>query len=297
MSLLLFVVAASVAAQEPATSSTPAPTPAPASDPVLVGAGDIADCAALSPAAKTAILLDHIEGTVFTLGDNAYESGTPRQFADCYAPTWGRHKERTRPVVGNHDYGTASASGYFDYFESTAGDRSKGCYSYDLGSWHIVVLNSNCVQVGGCGNGSRQETWLREDLAAHPARCTAAMWHNPRFSSGREHGDDLKVRDLWHTLYEAGAELVISGHDHDYERFAPMDAGGRIDPQRGIRQFVAGTGGRVLYSFGRTRAGSEVKNNETFGVFKLTLHPDEYDWQFIPVAGQTFTDEGREKCH
>lgn len=268
-----------------------------AQDPVLVGAGDIADCASLSPAAKTSALLDHIEGTVYTLGDNAYPNGTPRQFADCYAPTWGRHKARTRPAAGNHDYRTAHAAGYFDYFGEAAGAPDRGYYSYELGAWHVVVLNSNCAEVGGCTRDSKQAAWLREDLAAHPAACVAAMWHHPRFSSGSEHGDDPTVRDLWQALYDAGAEFVLSGHEHNYERFAPQDADGRADPERGLRQFVVGTGGRDLYPWGRLRAHSEVRENKTFGVLKLTLHRDGYDWEFLPVDGETFTDKGSEKCH
>jgi Calcineurin-like phosphoesterase len=270
---------------------------AAAQDPVLVGAGDIADCTNLSPAAKTAVLLDRVEGTVFTLGDNAYLSGTPKQFADCYAPTWGRHRARTRPAVGNHDYRTAHASAYFEYFGSAAGDPDKGYYGYDLGTWHVVVLNSNCAEVGGCGRDSRQAVWLREDLAAHPTRCTAAIWHHPRFSSGGEHGDDPTTRDLWQVLYDAGAEFVLSGHEHTYERFAPQNADGRADPGKGVRQFVVGTGGRELYSWGRIKANSEVRENRTFGVLKLTLHADSYDWEFLPVDGEAFTDKGSEKCH
>ena len=270
---------------------------AAAQDPVLVGAGDIADCTNLSPAAKTAVLLDGVQGTVFTLGDNAYLSGTPKQFADCYAPTWGRHKARTRPAVGNHDYRTSHASGYFEYFGKAAGDLDKGYYSYDLGAWHVVVLNSNCGEVGGCGRDSRQAVWLREDLAVHPTLCTAAMWHHPRFSSGGEHGDDPTTRDLWQVLYDAGAEFVLSGHEHTYERFAPQNADGRADPDRGLRQFVVGTGGRELYSWGRIKANSEVRENRTFGVLKLTLHADSYDWEFLPVDAESFTDKGSEKCH
>lgn len=270
--------------------------PALAQDPVLVGAGDIADCGELSGAAKTAVLLDRIEGTVFTLGDNAYDSGTPRQFADCYAPTWGRHRARTRPIPGNHDYRTSGAKGYFDYFGAAAGDPAKGYYSYDVGEWHVVALNSNCSQAGGCQAGSPQEKWLKEDLAAHPARCTAAMWHHPRYSSA-EHGDDRSVRDLWQALYDGGAELVLSGHDHTYERFAPQNADGKADPDRGVRQFVVGTGGRAEYKWGRVDANSEVRNNDTFGVLKLTLHADAYDWEFVPVDGASFTDKGSARCH
>lgn len=267
-----------------------------AEDPVLVGAGDIADCKALSPAAKTAKLLDHIEGTVFTLGDDAYESGSPREFADCYGPTWGRHKARTKPVVGNHEYRTAYASGYYDYFGAAAGDRTKGYYSYDLGTWHVIVVNSNCAEIAGCKAGSPQEQWVRADLAAHPAPCTVAMWHHPRYSSG-EHGDDKSMRDIWKALYDAGADVVLSGHDHDYERFAPRDADSKADPARGIRQFVVGTGGRNLYKWEHRDVDSEVRNNQTFGVFKMTLHPKGYDWEFIPVEGESFRDSGSATCH
>lgn len=265
-------------------------------DPVLVGAGDIADCKALSGAAKTAVLLDRIDGTVFTLGDTAYNKGTPTEFQNCYAPTWGRHKARTRPAVGNHEYGTSKAAGYFSYFGAAAGDPTKGYYSYELGKWHVIVINSNCGEVGGCEAGSPQERWLREDLAAHPAPCTVGMWHHPRFSSA-EHGDDKTMRDVWKALHEAGADVVLSGHDHDYERFAPQDPDGKPDPERGIREFVVGTGGRELYKWGKLDANSEIRNDETFGVFKMTLHVDGYDWEFIPVEGQTFADKGSGKCH
>ena len=216
--LLALAAEAILGAQQPA-----------APDPVIVGAGDIADCKALGPAARTANLLEKIDGTVFTLGDDAYENGSPKQFADCYGPTWGRFKARTRPVVGNHEYGTAFAAGYFDYFGAAAGDRTKGYYSYDLGKWHLVVINSNCAQVGGCHAGSPQEQWLRQDLAAHPAPCTVAMWHHPRYSSG-EHGDDRSMRDIWQALYDADADVVLSGHDHDYERFAPAGRRQQVGP-------------------------------------------------------------------
>jgi hypothetical protein len=287
LAILLLAAAASAAAEQPA----------PAPDPVLVGAGDIADCGQLSGAAKTALLLDRVEGTVFTLGDNAYLSGTPQQFADCYAPTWGRHKSRTKPAVGNHEYQTAGAKGYYDYFGDAAGKPGQGWYSYDLGVWHVVVLNSNCAQVGGCSHGSKQEKWLREDLTEHPAPCVAAMWHHPRFSSGAEHGDDLEVRDLWKALTDAGADIAVAGHEHVYERFAPQTADGKADPEHGLRQITVGTGGRELYAWGRIKPNSEVRDNKTFGVLELTLHPDGYDWKFLPVDGETFTDSGSEKCH
>ncbi len=298
-SCLTALAATSLVAQESSFSPAPEPSPSSASatcDPVLVGAGDIADCGSLAGAEKTASLLEGIEGTVFTLGDNAYLWGTPEEFANCYAPTWGRFKERTRPVPGNHDYWTAGAAGYFEFFGASAGDPTKGYYSYDLGNWHVVVVNSNCGEAGGCRRGSPQEKWLREDLAANPAPCTVAMWHHPRFSSA-EHGDDPTMRDIWKALYDAGAEAVLSGHDHDYERFAPQDADGELDPERGIRQFVAGTGGRSLYRWRQVHPNSEVKNNDTFGVLKLTLHADAYDWEFVPVEGGSFADKGSATCH
>jgi hypothetical protein len=287
LAIVLFAIAAHATAQEPA----------PLPDPVLVGAGDIADCGQLSGAAKTAVLLDRVEGTVYTLGDNAYLSGTPQQFADCYAPTWGRHKSRTKPALGNHEYQTAGAKGYYDYFGDAAGKPGQGWYGYDVGAWHVVVLNSNCAQVGGCGRGSKQEKWLREDLAAHPAPCVAAMWHHPRFSSGAEHGDDPEVRDLWKALTDAGADVTVAGHEHVYERFGPQTADGKADPEHGLRQFTVGTGGRELYAWGRIKPNSEVRDNKTFGVLQLTLHPDGYDWKFLPVDGETFTDSGSAKCH
>ncbi|MDQ3871413.1 MAG: DNRLRE domain-containing protein [Chloroflexota bacterium] len=262
-------------------------------DPVLVGAGDIASCSSLGDQA-TATLLDTIPGTVFTAGDNAYESGTASEFANCYDPSWGRHKARTRPSVGNHEYKTSGATGYFDYFGAAAGSRSKGYYSYDLGKWHIVVLNSNCPAVGGCGAGSPQETWLRADLAASTSQCTLGYWHHPLFSSG-EHGNVLDVKPLWQALQAEGAEVVVAGHDHLYERFAPQTADGVADPN-GIREFVVGTGGRSLYLFSAARPNSVARSRGSYGVLKLTLHGDGYTWEFLPVAG-LFVDAGSGFCH
>lgn len=264
-------------------------------DPILVGAGDIAECN--NPGGEaTATLLDSIGGTVFTAGDNVYPTGSSTQFSDCYGPSWGRHKTRTRPATGNHEYDTANASGYFGYFGTAAGDPTKGYYSYDLGTWHVIVLNSNCAAIGGCGAGSPQETWLRADLAANPTACTAAYFHHPRFSSG-SHGSNTAVQPFWQALYDAGADVVISGHDHMYERFALQDPQGNADPTFGIRQFTVGTGGKSLYSLGTTRANSEVIDNATYGVLRLDLHPGTYDWQFVPVAGGTFADTGTGNCH
>jgi hypothetical protein len=262
---------------------------------VLVGAGDIAGCSSLEGAEATAKLLDAIAGTVFTAGDNAYPSGTATQFSECYGPTWGRHKGRTRPALGNHDYGTGDATAYFAYFGAAAGTPGTGYYSYDLGAWHVVVLDSNCARVG-CEAGSPQERWLRADLSAHGNRCSLAIWHHPRFSSGG-HGDSVATQPLWQALYDAGAEIVISGHDHDYERFAPQDAEGSLDAARGIREFVVGTGGRSTRPFTTPKANSEVRDTGTFGVLKLTLRPGAYEWRFVPVEGRTFTDSGAGSCH
>ena len=263
---------------------------------VLVGAGDIADCANLSQAEATAKLLEKIPGTVMAVGDLAYPDGTPENFA-CYDKTWGRVKNRTRPSPGNHEFHSAGAAYYFQYFGSAAGEPSKGYYSYELGTWHIIVLNSECVDAGGCDKDSPQGQWLREDLTAHPAACTAAYFHKPLFSSGGAHGDDLTVKPLWDALYHANADVIVSGHDHDYERFAPQDPDGKADVARGIREFVVGTGGKNHRPFGATDANSEVRDAEAFGVLKLTLSPGHYQWQFVPEDGKAFADSGSGVCH
>ena len=201
-----------------------------------------------------------------------------------------------RPTPGNHDYTTSTAAAYYSYFGAAAGSSGKGYYSYDVGQWHVVALNSNCSAVGGCNAGSAQETWLRADLAAHPNKCTLAYWHHPRFSSGY-HGASTSVQPLWQALYDAGAELVLNGHDHDYERFAPQTPTGQADPARGIREFVVGTGGASERAFSATANNSEARNSSTFGVLQLTLHPSSYEWRFVPVAGQSFTDSGSAPCH
>ncbi len=289
---------ASALAAAPSTASRTSSQPPAASDPALVGAGDIASCDDLSGAEATANLLDGIPGTIFTVGDNAYPGGTAEQFANCYDKTWGRQKARTRPSVGNHEFHSSGATPYFGYFGAAAGDPKKGYYSYDLGAWHIAVLNSECVQLGGCQAGSAQEKWLRADLAAHPAACRLAYWHKPLFSSGEKHGNDPEIRPIWHALYDAGVDVVVNGHDHDYERFAPQDPGGAADPVHGIREFVVGTGGKNSHrSFGASKPNSEVRNADTFGVLKLTLHPKSYDWEFVPEAGKTFHDSGHADCH
>lgn len=282
-------------------SNTPLPTGSPTQPPqpgsvVLVGAGDIATCSQAG-AEATAKLLDAIPGTVFTAGDNAYPDGTAAEFANCYGPTWGRHKARTFPTPGNHEYHTSNASGYFGYFGAAAGAPGKGYYSYDLGSWHIIALNSECDQIGGCGAGSPQLAWLKADLQAHPAVCTLAYWHKPLFSSGM-HGNNPEVVELFRALYDAGADVVLNGHDHEYERFAPMAPDGKLDLARGIREFVVGMGG----SDPRDLPGAPIANSEkvitrNFGVIKLTLRDGAYDWQFVSVAGKTGTDSGSAACH
>ena len=263
---------------------------------VLIGAGDIADCSDLAGAEATAKLLEANPGTVMALGDLAYPDGTPENFK-CYDKTWGRVKNRTRPAVGNHEFHSTGASYYFQYFGAAAGDPKTGYYSYDLGTWHIVVLNSECAEVSGCGAGSPEEKWLRADLSAHPVGCTLAYFHKPRFSSGLNHGNDPEVGAFWQALYDFNAELILNGHDHDYERFAPQDPNGNADPKRGIREFVVGTGGKNLREFGIDKPNSEVRNNKAFGVLKLTLKTTGYDWKFIPQAGKTFTDSGSGNCH
>jgi len=268
----------------------------PPSGKVIVAAGDIADCSSDGDEA-TARLVGGIDGsTVLTLGDNAYEDGTAQDFSECYEPTWGQFKERTRPAPGNHDYETEGASAYFDYFGDAAGEPGKGYYSYDLGEWHIVALNSNCEDVG-CKASSPQLSWLKVDLAKDTKSCTLAYFHYPLFSSGEYRPGIQEVKPLWDTLYAADADVVLNGHDHNYQRFASQDPNGKADPEGCIREFVVGTGGRSHYSILGPIANSEVYNDETYGVLKLTLHPHSYEWEFVPVEGETFTDSGGARCH
>ena len=274
----------------------PADPPPPDDFPQLLAAGDIADCTA--PAEQTAQLLDTLRGTVTPLGDLAYPTGSQADFANCYDPTWGRHRHRTRPTVGSHEYDTPGAVPFWDYFGTAAGEAGKGWYSYDLGSWHVVVLNSACAEVGGCDAGSEQLQWLRADLAAHPTQCTAAYWHIPRYSSGKLHGSDPTYIPFWQVLYEHGVEFVMSGNDHHYERFAPQTPYGDPDPTDGIRQFVVGTGGRFLRETSNPpRANSEAVNHDTFGILRVELFESGYEWEFVPVAGATYTDSGSDACH
>ena len=258
----------------------------------LAGAGDIAWCG-LEGSELTASLLDRISGTVFTAGDNAYPLGSRDDFLRCYEPTWGRHKARTRPVPGNHDYGdgTTDASGYFAYFGSAAGPPGFGYYSYQLGAWHVIALNSEISAFPG----SPQINWLRADLAADSSPCTLAIFHTPVFVSG-SNGSNPQMQVAWRSLYEFGVDVIVNGHNHSYERFAPQDPDGRFDPARGIREFVVGTGGAQLTGFPRILPNSEVRRS-AWGVLKLTLSADRYDWEFLPVAGQSFSDSGSAICH
>jgi calcineurin-like phosphoesterase family protein len=252
---------------------------------VLVGAGDISSCGNDNDA-KTALLLSRVPGTVFTIGDNVYQSGTSRQFTTCYNPTWGKYKRRTMPVPGNHDYVTSGAAGYFNYFH-----RAK-YYAYNRGAWRIYALNSEI----DTSTDSVQVRWLKADLARYPKKCVMAYWHRPRWSSGNIHGSDQNMQIIWAVLFDANAELVINGHEHNYERFAPMNESGQ-SVTNGLREIVAGTGGESHYGFGRILSASQARNSNTYGVLKLTLHPTGYDWKFIPVAGSSYTDSGSTDCH
>jgi len=283
--------------------------PGRSQDPVVAAAGDIA-CDPADPnfnggngtasycrqMATSDLLVGAGLSAVLLLGDDQYENGSLAKFQASYDPSWGRVKAITRPAPGNHEYNTAAAAGYYAYFGAAAGDPSKGWYSFDLGAWHVVVLNSNCAAVGGCGAGSPQEQWLRADLAAHPGVCTLAAWHHPRFSSGT-HGNDPAADAFWRALYDAGADVVLNGHDHVYERFDPQDPDGLADPARGIREFVVGTGGKNQTPFGTIRANSAARSTGTFGVLRLTLRPAGYDWQFLPAAGGSYADAGSVPCH
>jgi hypothetical protein len=264
----------------------------------VVAAGDIADCESTGDEA-TAKLVANIEGTVLTLGDNVYERGSAEEYARCYDPTWGRFEKRTKPTPGNHEYHTEGAEGYFDYFGAVAGNANESYYSYDLGSWHVVALNSQCWKIGGCDEEAPQVKWLEADLASIGAEsCTLAYFHHPLFTSGEHRPGMPKVRPLWEVLYEAGVDVILNGHDHNYQRFAPQDPHGRADPEGGIRQFVVGTGGRRLYAIEDPPIENTVAyNDDTFGVLKLTLRSDGYEWKFVPVAGKTFTDSGTARCH
>ena len=280
----------------PTPNATPTP-PSSGGDPALIGAGDICVTSMIGNAGATAKLIEaRPTAGVFTLGDNSNESGTASQYTGCYAKTWGAFLNRTRTTIGNHDCMTGSGCApYYAYFGAAAGPAGKGYYSYDLANnWHVIVLNSQGTEVGGTGAGSPQETWLRADLAANAGKHIIAMWHIPVFTSGLLSRSAYTV--WWQDLYAAGADLVLDGHDHLYERFALQSPAGKADLS-GIREFIVGTGGASPQSFGTTAANSQVRNAGTFGVLQLTLHAHSYDWQFSPIAGSTFTDSGTQATH
>jgi hypothetical protein len=291
--------------QPPPTSTQPPPATAaepqattdakPAEEGVtFIGAGDIANCevAGGGGARSTALLLDRYPNAViYTTGDHAYQTGSDKDFKTCYEPTWGKFKARTHPAVGNHDLITDKGKPYFDYFGENAGPRNLGYYSYEVGSWHVIALNSALP----ARKGSDQMKWLSDDLAAHKTECTLAYWHIARYSSGA-HGSDPLMADAWKILYDAGADVILASHDHDYERFAPMDDKGKPDPEKGVRSFVIGTGGGGVYEFKSKAQNSEIRDNTTYGVLKFVLKPGSYDWEFIPMPGKTFRDSGSGKC-
>ncbi len=266
---------------------TPSPSPQTV---VLVGAGDIGECGAQTGAEATARLLDRIEGIVFTAGDNAYPSGRAQDFRNCYDSSWGRHKARTRPSPGNHDYETAGASDYFAYYGPNAGPAGLGYYSFGAGNWTVLSLNTNVP----IDRNSAQLQWLRSELEANRSRCSAAFFHHPPFSSGPR-GGNAYVRDLWRALHAEGVDVVIAGHEHGYERFAAMDGEGRPDLVRGTRLLVTGSGGARLVGFGRVELNSEVRVN-AFGVVKLTLSQGAYQWEFVQADGGV-GDNGVDTCH
>lgn len=259
-------------------------------DPIFVGAGDIAACGSEGDE-LTANLLDITPGDIFTVGDNVYGQGTLEDYQKCYEPSWGRHKGRTHPIPGNHDYHNGAANGYFTYFGGAAGTPGKGYYSFNIGSWHIVALNTTPVR----GLQEEQTRWLRADLAANPALCTLALAHHPVFSSG-SNGLSAYTQPYFSILYEYGADVIISGDAHHYERFAPLNIYRVEEPTRGIRQFIVGTGGAAPTSLGMRWKSSESRNSGTWGVLKLTLHGGSYSWEFMPVKGRTFTDKGFGRC-
>ena len=278
---------------------------------VIAAAGDLV-CGTETPRERIPCLHEYAADLVkslkpsalLLLGDLQYETGTMADFQAFYEPSFGEFKSITYPVPGNHEYFTPGATGYFDYFNGVgadsgrAGQRRRGYYSFNLGAWHVIALNSNCSYVGGCGARSPQATWLKADLAANPAKCTLAYMHSARFSSG-EHGNDELLRDLWQIMHEAGVDVVLSAHDHTYERFRPQDAAGRPDEKRGIRAFVVGTGGKGLARFSRTRPNSEVRENSAIGFLTMVLKQDSYSWRFAPIPGlpDPFEDPGEGTCH
>lgn len=266
--------------------------------PTIAAAGDIiGNCTGASCGyQQTATVIKPLNPAgVLALGDISNRSGSASDYSNLFNSSWGAFKAKVHPVPGNHDYGSAGAANYFNYFGAAA-HPPRGYYSLDLGTWHIIAINSNCSQVGGCQAGSTQEKWLKADLAQHPAACTLAFWHHPRYSSGYG-GDNTSMKAIFQDLYDARADVVLSGHSHDYERFAPQNNASQLDTANGVRQFVVGTGGSFFTGFGTIKPNSQVRNNNTFGVLRMTLGAGSYSWKFLPVAGKTFTDSGSATCH
>lgn len=269
--------------------------PEPTGDPTLLAASDVASCWSSGDEAVSR-MLDSMPGPIAVPGDTEQNSGSRDEFAGCYDPSWGRHRARTLPAVGDHEYRTPGAAGYFEYFGSAAGESGKGWYSYDIGSWHIIVLNSNCSLIGGCGAKSEEYAWLRNDLEQNGGDCIGTYWHHPLFSAGSLHGGLPRSRPFWNLLYEYGAEFVLSGNDHAYQRFAPQTPTGDRDTARGMRQFVVGTGGTRIDPLGPPLPNTEAQSDTAFGVLQLGLHEGSYDWEFVPQPGKTFTDAGSTRC-
>ena len=312
----LLVLVAALAAAAPAHAAFADLGATAATDPVVAVAGDIACDPADSSfrsgygtasrcrqRATSNLIYGNGYTAVLTTGDIQYECGGYGAFLRSFDPSWGRFKRRIRPAPGNHEYysaggtdcdSTGNAGGYFRYFGAAAGAPALGYYSFDLGGWHLVALNSNCGEVGGCGAGSPQETWLRKDLAATSKRCILAFWHHPRFSSG-SHGNTTAVAPFWRALYEARADVVLNGHDHDYERFYRQTPRG-VFSVNGIREFVVGTGGKSLRAFSTIRRNSAARSSSSFGILRLTLRPTGYGWRFVPANG-SFADQGSTSCH
>jgi hypothetical protein len=280
------LIAPHLGSERPYRSPGPLPSFPPGAS-VLLAVGDIGTCNDDNDE-LVAQLAAQLPGQIALLGDDVYPDGGLNDYLNCFDPAWGPLRLRIHPSQGNHDFEGADVTGYYDYFGAAAGTRGEGWYSYDIGPWHAIVLNSDCASVGGCGEGSPQLAWLRADLRAHPSLCTLAYWHHPRYSSG-QHGDDARTEPLWQALAAAGAELVLSGHDHDYERLAPID---------GIRSFVVGTGGHSLIPFTRPQdPQTEVRADDSYGLLALQLDARDYDWQFVPIPGDELQDSGSAACH
>lgn len=259
----------------------------------LIAAGDIARCD-LDGDEQTAALVKGLSGTVLTLGDSAYDRGSPKEFAECYDPSWGQFLERTWAVPGNHEHDTPDAAGYFGYYGDRAGPAGRGWYALRLGDWHVITLDSECRPAGGCEAGSEQVEWLVAELADRPSACTIVAFHKPRFSSG-ERGDERSVEPLWRLAVAAGVDVILNGHEHSYERLGPMDADGRPDAA-GVTVFIVGTGGAPLRGFPSIEPASQVRIDDHHGVLELQLGDGSFDWAFRSAPDGSVRDEGSGAC-